>query len=128
MKSVTLDKGTRLLQLPVSIALTAAALAEPPLINQLAPDDWLTVNYWDDANSRLATRAFKFIQMKNGVATLADPEHVINPGDSGGGVYFEGRLIGNTWSYNADTAGNSLGSFNVALVPAQVTEAQHTLD
>jgi hypothetical protein len=127
VKPVALNKGTLLLQLPVNITLTAASLAEPSLINQLAPDDWLTVNYWDDANNRFATRAFKFIQMKNGVATLADPEHVINPGDSGGGVYFAGHLIGNTWSYNADTAGNALGSFNVALVPAQVTEAQHTL-
>jgi hypothetical protein len=128
VKPVALDKGTLLFQLPVSITLTVASLAEQPLINQLAPDDWLTVNYWDDTNNRLATKAFQFIQMKNGVATLADPEHVINPGDSGGSVYFAGRFIGNTWSYNADTAGNSLGSFNVALVPAQITEAQHTLD
>jgi hypothetical protein len=128
VKPVALDKGTLLLRLPVSVTLAAAMLADPPLINQLGPDDWLTVNYWDDANSRFATRTFQFKQMKNGVATLADPEHVINPGDSGGGVYFAGRLIGNTWSYNADTAGNALGSFNVALVSAQVTAAEHTLD
>ncbi len=124
VKLVALDKGTLLLQIPVTITLTAASLAESPLIDQLAPDDWLIVNYWDDTNSRFATRAFQFIRVNGNVATLADPEHVINPGDSGGGVFFADRLIGNTWSYNADINGNSLGSFNVALVPVQVTAMQ----
>ena len=58
------------------------------------------------------------------MATLADPVRIINPGDSGGGVFFNGQLIGNTWSYNADVNGNPLGSFNVALVPAQVAAVQ----
>ncbi len=128
VKPIPLDQGTLLLHLPASVKLTATTLADQALIQQLAADDWLTVNYWDDANQRPAANTFKLIRMKDGVMRLADPEHIINSGDSGGGVYFEGRLIGNTWSYNADTASNALGSFNVALVPAQVTAMQHALD
>jgi hypothetical protein len=124
VKRIALDRGTLLLQLPDTVNLTALPLAEQAAISHLAAGDWLTVNYWDDANQRLAVKAFQLIKTANGVATLADPDRVINPGDSGGGVFFNGQLIGNTWSYNADMNGNSLGSFNVALVPAQVAVVQ----
>jgi hypothetical protein len=110
------------------LILTVLPLADKSALNHLSTGDWLTVNYWDNANQRLATKDFRLIKMANGIATLADPERVINPGDSGGGVFFEGRLIGNTWSYNADASSNSRGSFNVALMPQQVTAMQQTLE
>jgi hypothetical protein len=128
VKQVAFDTGTLFLQLPADISLPAASLADQALAKQLTPDDWVTVNYWDETTNQLAAKAFKFIQMKNGVVMLADPEHVINPGDSGGGVYFNGQLIGNTRSYNADANDNPLGTFNVALVPPQVATVQRMLD
>ena len=57
---------------------------------------------------------------KHGLAKLADPDRLIRPGDSGGGAFFDNQLVGNTWSIDMDPAGNSLGAFNVALVPFQV--------
>jgi hypothetical protein len=124
VKRIAIDRGTLLLRLPDTIDLTALPFADQAAISHLSAGDWLTVNYWDDARQRLATKDFKFIRMANGIATLSDPDHTINPGDSGGGVFFDGRLIGNTWSYNADTNGNALGSFNVALLPPQVATMQ----
>jgi len=53
---------------------------------------------------------------------LSDPNRVINVGDSGGGVYFEGQLVGNTWSIHCDTGGNPVGYFDVALLPSQVAD------
>jgi hypothetical protein len=52
------------------------------------------------------------------VATLVDPHLVIRTGDSGGGIYLDGKLIGNTWARYVDsTDGRPLGAFNVALLP-----------
>jgi hypothetical protein len=110
------------------LILTVLPLADKSALNQLSTGDWLTVNYWDNARQQLAVKDFRLIKTVNGIATLADPERVINPGDSGGGVFFDGHLIGNTWSYNADVSGNPLGSFNVALVPQQVAAVQRTLE
>jgi len=54
------------------------------------------------------------------VATLSDPLGLIRPGDSGGGVYLNGQLVGNTWSIYAGTdTKRPSGAFNVALVPAK---------
>ena len=121
VKGVALDKSTLLLDVPATLTTPPAVLADQQLIGQLAPNAWLTVDYWDDANSRFATKAFQVLQQQGGIVILADPEHIINLGDSGGSAYFEGRLIGNTKSYNADMQRNALGSFNVALVPAQIS-------
>jgi hypothetical protein len=78
------------------------------------------VNYWDDTARRIAQRDFQVVQIKDGIAQLADPGLVINSGDSGGGVYFNGKLVGNIWSINLDSSRQAAGSFNAALVPAQV--------
>ncbi len=121
---IVAGNGTLLIRLPNTITVTATHLGGQDIVSHLTASTWLTVTYWDNAAQRLAAKTFKFIQMANGVATLADPDHVINPGDSGGGVYFEGRLIGNIWSYNADAAGEPLGSFNVALLPQQAVSLQ----
>jgi hypothetical protein len=128
VKQITIDRGTLLLRLPDTVHLTAVPVADQAAIHRLTTGDWLTVNYWDNATQRLATRDFQLIKTANGIATLADPDRIINPGDSGGGVFFKGQLIGNTWSINTDVNGNLLGSFNVALVPAQVAAAQQKMN
>ena len=98
VKRIAIDRGTLLLRLPATIDLTALPFADQAAINHLTAGAWLTVNYWDNLNQRFATKDFQFIQMANGMAILADPKQTINPGDSGGGVSFAERLIGNTWS------------------------------
>jgi hypothetical protein len=124
VKRISIDRGTLLLRLPDTVELTVLPVAHQATIGRLTAGDWLTVNYWDNAAQRLTTKDFQLITTANGLATLADPEHIINRGDSGGGVFFKGQLVGNTWSYNANVNGKPLGSFNVALVPLQVSTMQ----
>ena len=122
MKATPIDGGTMLFSLPGNLAVAAAPIANRSTIDSLTVGDWLTVHYWDDAAERFAQQDFQIIRIRNGIATLADPDRVINGGDSGGGAYFEGKLVGNNWSVNEDQNGNSLDSFNVALLPLQVAD------
>ena len=118
---VPIDKGTLLIYLPADVALNSAPAGDPSSVEQLTSGDWLTVDYWDDAANRFAQQNFQIIQIEQGVATVADPQRRINPGDSGGGVYFDGKVIGNNWSMNAKD-GKSVGTFNVALLPTSVMD------
>lgn len=118
---VPIDQGTLLIYLPADVALNSAPTGDPSTVEQLAGGDWLMVNYWDDAANRFAQQNFQIIQIEQGVATVADPQRRINPGDSGGGVYFDGKVIGNNWSMNAKD-GKSVGTFNVALLPTSVMD------
>jgi hypothetical protein len=71
VKRIAIDRVTLLLQLPDSVNLTVLPLAERATISRLAAGDWLTVNYWDNADQRLAAKDFRLIKTANGVATLA---------------------------------------------------------
>jgi hypothetical protein len=97
-----------------------AALASTADLRQLKVGNTLSVNYWDDTRSQLAQHDFQIIQLKDNIARLADPDRLIRPGDSGGGVYLNSRLIGNVWSIDLDSERRPAGSFNVALLPARV--------
>jgi hypothetical protein len=119
LETTPVDEGTMLLRLPAGLTLPAAPLADRSVIDRLAAGNWLTVIYWDDVNSRIRQQSFQIAGIENGVVTLADPNRLINKGDSGGGVYYEGQLVGNTWSIHRDTSGNPVGYFNVALLPLQ---------
>ena len=117
---VAIDGGTALIYLPDTVTLPSTPLGDRSTIDHLAAGDRLTVCYWDDDGERVAQQDFEIIRIEDGVATLADPHRIINPGDSGGGAFFEGRLVGNTWAMHADSQGNPTGTFDVALLPAQV--------
>jgi hypothetical protein len=117
-----MDGGTMLLDLPTELTVPAAPIADWATLNHLAVGDWLTIIYWDDPNERLAQQDFQIIKVAQGIAILADPERIINSGDSGGGAYIAGKLVGNTWRITTDTNDRSLGRFTIALVPAQVTD------
>ena len=117
---IAIDAGTMLIRLPDNVTLDSLPLADSATIDRLAVGDRLTVNYWDDVTNRFVQKDFQIIRVENDTATLADPNRLINPGDSGGGAYFEGKLVGNTWSMHLDQNGNPVGSFNVALLPPQV--------
>jgi hypothetical protein len=116
-----IDEGTLLIELPRRIELEPEPVGEESDVQAVAPGDCLTVQYWDDEQGRLAQAEFEVVAVGAGVATLADPRLLINGGDSGGGVYREGRLVGNTWSVNTNADCQRLGLFNVALLPGAVT-------
>jgi hypothetical protein len=125
---IAIDGGTALIYLPDTVALLVAPLGDRSTIEHLAIGDRLTVCYWDDDWERVAQQDFEIIRIEDGVATLADPARIINPGDSGGGAFFEGRLVGNTWAIHADSRGNPTGAFDVALLPAQVQGVLETTE
>ena len=114
-----INAGTGLLWWPYDLPVPTAPLADAANLQGLTAGKWITVNCWDDNTQGIIRRDFQIIQVKDGIAQLADPDLVIRPGDSGGGAYFNGKLIGNTWSINLDRAHHPAGSFNVALLPTQ---------
>jgi hypothetical protein len=118
---VAVDAGTQLIYLPSYVAFAIAPVGDQSTLDQLSEGDWLTVDYWDEANQRIAQGNFQIKRIGNGVATLADPHCRIHPGASGGGTYVTGRLVGNTWAMYADPGnGQATGAFNVALLPSEV--------
>lgn len=120
-----LDAGTQLIHLPQSEAVPAdcARLADRATIEQLGLGDWLTVVYWDEPHSSLVQAEFLILAADGRTATLFDPFAQINPGDSGGGVYSGGQLVGNTWAIVTLANGTPLRCFNVALLPEAITVA-----
>jgi len=120
LQLIPIDAGTMLIKLPAPAFPDDALVSDDVALHGLTTGNWLTVDYWDDTTQRIAQRDFQIVQIKDGVARLADSHLVINSGDSGGGVYFNGKLVGNIWSINLDTARRATGSFNVALLPSQV--------
>jgi hypothetical protein len=116
------DDNTLLIQLPAAVFSDRAAVADWTTVNRLTPGAWLTITYWDDVTHHFLRHTFQIVQIKNGLATLTDPDKHLSRGDSGGGAFWRGQLIGNTKSIFADAAGKSIGQFNVALLPARVTQ------
>ncbi len=116
--AVAVDAGTQVFYLPSYVVLATAPLADKSCLDQLAAGMWLQVDYWDEATQRFVQGNFQVKRLEQGVATLADPSHVIRRGDSGGGIYLAGKLIGNTWAIYVDPdTKQPLGEFNVALLP-----------
>ena len=120
LRLTTINAGTMLIRLPVGVFSGQASVVDRPTLRHLTVGTWLTTHYWDSTAGQVAQHSFQIIQVKDGVAKLADPDRLIKPGDSGGGAFFENRLIGNTWSIDTDGDGHVLGTFNIALVPFQV--------
>jgi hypothetical protein len=116
-----IDAGTLMIYLPNNVTLVTAPIGDQTALDQVTEGEWLTVDYWDDASQRFARGDFQIEQVKHGVVTLSDPRYVIRPGDSGGGIYLDGKLIGNTWALYADSDSKEpVGAFDVALLPAEV--------
>jgi hypothetical protein len=117
---------TNLVTLEGGQALTAspAPVAGPETLAGLRAGDVITVVYWDDGAGALAQQDFPIVAVDAGVLTLADAGRVINPGDSGGGAFYQGELVGNTLSVALDLQRQPVGLFNVALVvPAPIAAA-----
>lgn len=114
------DAETLLIRLPAAAFPDRATVADRTTVNRLTVGTWLTITYWDNTARRMVQHDFQIIQIKNGLATLADPDKHINRGDSGGGAFWQGQLVGNTKSIFADGAGAAIGQFNVALLPTRL--------
>lgn len=117
---VAVDAGTALIYLPSDVSLASASVADQKTVAGVAAGARLTVKYWDEDSGCFAEKDFRVLKVKNGVATLADPDRVINPGDSGGGAFLGSALVANTWSIYTDAQGKAVGLFDVALLPTEV--------
>ncbi len=87
------------IDLPPSNGITLpapASLASPKTIQSIRPGTWLSVVYYDDQANQLHLGDFKLIGIDSGIAKLDDPGRIIQPGDSGGGVYYNDQLVGVT--------------------------------
>lgn len=109
------DAGTLFLGLPQPMAAAPAQLANKSTVESLGFGAWLTVVFWESGQPTQAQ--FMVLWVKDGVATVADPAKHINPGDSGGGAFYNGQLVGNTWAIYQWENGGALGAFKVALLP-----------
>jgi hypothetical protein len=116
VQQITLGRDRTFIYLPSELPETGAPLADRGTLDRLRAGEWVTVNYWDDASRRGAQRRFQVVQVQPDAATLADPDLVINAGDSGGGVFFADRLIGTTSSIDVDPQDRPVGRVHVTLV------------
>ena len=102
----------------------AAALASQQMINAMSVGEFVEVVYWDDELSELAITSFQISGfMGDSMLVLDDPQDIINKGDSGGGVFYQGALVGNTWRYlqSFDQDGNLIDKqVHVHLIPMDV--------
>ena len=121
---------TRLVHSAVAYDGSFAPIASQNTINRLRVGDSVDVVYWDDARSELAVAVFQIDGFRDGsVLVLTDPSNIINRGDSGGGVFFDGELIGNTWRYSEiiDQHGNVIDkTVHVQIVPSELTNGLGT--
>jgi hypothetical protein len=76
----------------------SAHVASLDTINAIGIGACVSVVYYDHARNQLTVGKFRVIEIGNGLAKLDDPSKIIVPGDSGGGVYYNGALIGLTTS------------------------------
>jgi hypothetical protein len=114
---VNTGQQTRLITLLDQMAGSSAQIASQQTINGLQLGDMVDIAYWDDANGQVTTGQFSISDVNNlgnGAISVGDPLGILNPGDSGGGVYYHGQLIGNLWSI--------VGGGHIALVPPGTNE------
>jgi hypothetical protein len=94
------------------------------LILGLTEGEFVEVVYWDDIHSKLAITRLQIRGfLGDSVLVLGDPDDIINKGDSGGGVFYQGTLIGNTWRYieNSEGSGNMVDKkVHVHIVPSEI--------
>ena len=126
-RSTRYGAQTRLVHSAVKYAGAVAPIATQRTIKGLRVGDMVNVVYWDDPREQMAVAVFEIRAIKdNTVIVLNDPANIINGGDSGGGVFYNGQLIGNTWRYVqiTDRAGNQLDKeVHVQIVPPELNRA-----
>jgi len=124
--SIQFDAQTRLVYSAVRYAGSFAPLASQRTLRQLSVGDTVDVVYWDDTHKELAVAEFQIKEIRNNtIIVLDDPANIINSGDSGGGVFYHGELIGNTWRYieSVGRAGNQIAKeVHVQIIPPELSQ------
>ncbi len=95
--------GTDIMRIDLPLSFSGslpapARLASQETMNSVGKGTWVSVVYYDHARSQLGVGKFRVIEIGDGMAKLDDPSKIIVPGDSGGGVYYNGALVGLTTS------------------------------
>jgi RHS repeat-associated protein len=90
-----------------------AKLADQQIVNSIGRGYTLTLVYMDDITEELKTGDFTVLRVHNGIATLSDPNSMITKGDSGGGAFYNGFLVGNTYGIRP-------GEVDIELLPGFV--------
>ena len=115
---------TLLVETTEAVQGPAAAIASQQLINAMVVGEVVEVVYWDDELSELSVASFQISGfLGDSVLVLDDSNDIINKGDSGGGVFYQGALVGNTWRYipTFDQNGNLVDKqVHVHLIPMEV--------
>jgi hypothetical protein len=118
------DPGTRAFRLPFSLRGTPAPLGNP---NELSVGDAVQVVYYNKETSQLSVavgRIFDDSDEFEGVPTvIAELSTItINRGDSGGPLFKDGRLVGNTWSFVefSTDEGDIMQGFRSAKLPVDL--------
>jgi RHS repeat-associated protein len=114
------NRGTLLLHSTSKIINPAAKIASRSVIDNLKEGDVLSAVLFDDRTGNFFVQQFSILEFasdKNArIAILNDPDNLITAGDSGGGVFFNGELVGNVWSY-AEVNDKRIGRSLIALMP-----------
>jgi hypothetical protein len=88
---------TRLVTFNSSLPGNSATIASQDVILSLNTDDYLDVVYWNDELGQISSISLQIVTSNDYTIVLLDPTTTINDGDSGGGAFFNGNLVGNTW-------------------------------
>jgi hypothetical protein len=97
------DSGTFILKAPNELTTNIMATADMELFETPKPGDIVHVVHHPDGQvNQISILAAEIVDQElfNGVAMLSLRSlngHAIEPGDSGGGIWINGRLAGNMW-------------------------------
>ena len=97
------NSGTDVIRMDLPVSYTgslppAARIASQEVIDAIHAGDWVSIVYYDHTKDQKTVGKFRVLAIVDGMAKLDDPSKFIVPGDSGGGVYYNGMLIGTTTS------------------------------
>jgi hypothetical protein len=112
------NAGQQTMPLSISSGLggTTVRIASQSTINGLAAGDTLNVVYWDDAAGQVAVGQFTISSVDSlaiGALSVDTSSGNLSHGDSSGGVFYNGELVGNM--------GAIVNGGHIALVPPSVT-------
>ena len=103
--------GTSLLTVDGELPGDSATLATQDEIANIQSGSMADVAYWDDSNKQISTTSLKIlgISPSNGSIVLDNISGILNGGDSGAGIFYDGKLIGNLSGVNYAYRDNVLG-------------------
>jgi len=85
--------------------LTPAQSVDAATLESIQVGEGLAVTFWDETTQEFGITTLRIVDIdwEGGAFKLADPDKIINKGDSGGGVFYNGLLVGNNWAIQHHT-------------------------